>query len=1319
MKRSLSIDLGLLIFALLFVLGSGTVGYTWCSGDHPERSPGLPCGCHGGGGGGGDSDDVPPCGRPHVSVNLFTGDLVIRDKPVSYQMAGGDFPFVVTYSAQSGEVTTLGAHWMHAYGTRLFIDMPNGIGFLDGGTGREKYFPWDPVRREFSSSYHYACHANHQEDGGGNITEIGIIQEPPPGVGKRTADSPSDAMPPSARELKFTPDGKIFEVTIKGGPSLTFSYVEEFLTKLVDANGRETTLTYDGNDRLAQVTVPGGQHAHLTYDGSGRLSTVTDAVGDTYTYGYSGADTKVTSITEPSGREIEFTYTTFAGRPAIASIAVVGQPSTAVAFSYAPQGNGQLYVDVTQTKDGEPRVTRYIYENTNDEPNGRYLGMLLSVVQDCGDASHLNYTQAMAYNSHAKVIKYRDSYQTETGGKEHRHWYYYEDANLPLSLTKFIDGENADANPPTSGCPAYRFYYDSADPESGGFGNLTKVTTPESRELDINYVTGTRRISSIVLKDRDINNNPVDRTTSFTYWDATTGYQVKTITDGRGNVTTFYYDSNWYLDYIDPPFGGNVNVTANTVGDITAVTDGNGNTTSYQWDGIHRLTQITYPDVGAGQKSVHLDWTCCGLDQVTDENGRVTKAEYDDYTNWLTKLHEDYYGLNYLTQYTYDETGNPKTVTNGRGKTTSYTYNGADQVTRADYPDGTHEDWTYHDDGRVASHTDGRGRTTAFRYNADDELWGPAGSGYAAINYPNDADVNLSRDLDGLITAITDGSGTSSAAYYPSGWLKTLTNGVGKTVTYQYNGVGLVSRLTTPGSLNFDYGYNALNLPATVSNPNGVSLSFTYDNGGRLSRITHPGSYLEYQYNARDWITAVLNRNTGGVGVMCDARYYYQDGGLWDHAGNPLKKVENWGGLDYPTTYRYDHVYRLTEDTRRDGQGLINWQYLFGYDQVGNRTSRTRNGVTVTYTYDDNDKLVSASNGSLFGYDGSGNMTSVSGPLGSWSLVYDDESRPTSITYPTGSDSFLWNALGQRMRATLNGTVKRYVYDGDRVVEQTDDAGSVVARYTNTSPSYYAPLLHMWVASGGLSRYPLYDAQGTVRRLADDSGAKTDYYTHSAFGQEYTPSGTTPNPYRFGGAWGYITDTPGSGLLQLGARFYWPEVGRFIQQDPAGDGVNWYVYGYDNPLVWADPSGLWAPDVHLRWTECAAQEVGFSPELARAIAQAAYDIDNFWTLMGLPHFDFAPLGFTLQTKQEFADINAALAGTRWADFDRAGAIRALGEAVHAIQDDYAHGTARFWQHQSWMDEPNDPRRRQAALDAQAATRAFLWRWAARYAGRRW
>ena len=216
----------------------------------------------------------------------------------------------------------------------------------------------------------------------------------------------------------------------------------------------------------------------------------------------------------------------------------------------------------------------------------------------------------------------------------------------------------------------------------------------------------------------------------------------------------------------------------------------------------------------------------------------------------------------------------------------------------------------------------------------------------------------------------------------------------------------------------------------------------------------------------------------------------------------------------------------------------------------------------------------SADDGSSFGYDANGNMTSVSGPLGSWTLAYDDQNRLTSMAYPSGTDTFTYNALGQRMRANLNGSVLRYIYSGDRVVEQTDDEGNMLTRYGLATGSYYDPLLGLEFADGD-QRYPLSDLIGTARRLVDESGTATDAYSLDAFGR-YMDGWTnqTPSPYRFGGAWGYTTDTPGSGLLQLGARFYWPEVGRFVSQDPIGDGVNWYAYADDNPLTGIDPEGL-------------------------------------------------------------------------------------------------------------------------------------------------
>ena len=156
----------------------------------------------------------------------------------------------------------------------------------------------------------------------------------------------------------------------------------------------------------------------------------------------------------------------------------------------------------------------------------------------------------------------------------------------------------------------------------------------------------------------------------------------------------------------------------------------------------------------------------------------------------------------------------------------------------------------------------------------------------------------------------------------------------------------------------------------------------------------------------------------------------------------------------------------------------------------------------------------------------------------------------------------------------LNGAPRRYFYNGERVLEELSDSGTMQARYTTENDSYYGQWLHLYRPTGSLSRFPMYDNIGSTRGLLDASGTATDWYELDTFGRQMFASGPTPNPYRFGGAWGYITDTPGSGLLQLGARLYWPEVGRFVQQGPAGEGANRYAYADGNPLTGRDPEGL-------------------------------------------------------------------------------------------------------------------------------------------------
>ncbi len=75
---------------------------------------------------------------------------------------------------------------------------------------------------------------------------------------------------------------------------------------------------------------------------------------------------------------------------------------------------------------------------------------------------------------------------------------------------------------------------------------------------------------------------------------------------------------------------------------------------------------------------------------------------------------------------------------------------------------------------------------------------------------------------------------------------------------------------------------------------------------------------------------------------------------------------------------------------------------------------------------------------------------------------------------------------------------------------------------------------------------------------------------YDSFGNQATEDETDTNPFRYAGEY-FDAET---GQIYLRNRYYDPATGRFISEDPVRDGLNWYVYAGNNPVLFVDPFGL-------------------------------------------------------------------------------------------------------------------------------------------------
>ncbi|MBP7263999.1 MAG: RHS repeat-associated core domain-containing protein [Spirochaetia bacterium] len=188
------------------------------------------------------------------------------------------------------------------------------------------------------------------------------------------------------------------------------------------------------------------------------------------------------------------------------------------------------------------------------------------------------------------------------------------------------------------------------------------------------------------------------------------------------------------------------------------------------------------------------------------------------------------------------------------------------------------------------------------------------------------------------------------------------------------------------------------------------------------------------------------------------------------------------------------------------------------------------------------------------------------------SAVYRSEAGTDAATAPVST--YRYDPNGLRILKTTADTETLYPYGVDgTLLEETrmvmaDPSQTVRLDFVHA----FGTILAWQEHSETITRryWAISDHLGSVSGASDESGTLVMRQDYDAFGNPHDallPGLTGP---RFTGKdW-----DEEAGLCYFNARWYDPELGRFITEDPIRDGVNWYGYVNNRPLNLVDPSGL-------------------------------------------------------------------------------------------------------------------------------------------------
>ena len=879
------------------------------------------------------------------------------------------------------------------------------------------------------------------------------------------------------------------------------------------------------------------------YDSDGRLVSITNRAGLTQTLGYSAG--LLTQVTDPFGRSLSFTHTPQG------FIATMTDPAGGV-YSYAYNSDGMLS-SVTYP-DGKVRT--YVYNEPAYTSGSNQPAALTGIVDENSDRfANFGYDGSgkSVLTEHAGGV---NRYTVSIGGG----------VNLvidPLGTTRIYNyGDHFGllktagvGNPPCPSCgPAGAAYDARGFPSSmSNYNNITTTFAYDARGLENSRTEGSglRTIATAWHPAFSLPQTITEplRTTNFIY-DPSGNLTQKTITAaGQTRTWNFTYDSRGLMLMADGPRTDALDISANTY-------DAQGN-----------LTSVTN---ALGQSTAIGPYDANGRPlRMTDTNGLVTQLTYDARGRLVTR--------------------------NAGGETTTYTYDGVGQLTRVTLPDGSSLQYTYDAAHRLTAITDSLGNRIAYTLDAmgnrtREDIYDAASTLVGTKRRVYDTNNRLTQEIgaagqitaytydnEGNVTQVTDPlSHRTLNSYDALNRLFQVRDELSGFVRYTYDTLDQLTQVTDQRNLATNYTVNGLGNVTQVQSPDTGVTASTFDAAGNvLTRTDAKGQVTTYAYDGLNRVTAISYASDASLNVA----FTYDQGangigrltGLTDNSGSTSHAYEvhgrltsetrTIGGVTYVTSYAYDNAGRLSAVTYPSGR-------LVSYSRDGlgrvSGISTTQFGVTqvlltgVSYRPFGPEQVLSFGNNSTYtrSYDQDGRIAGFTLPGQTRNVIYDAASRITSIADPvTPANSFSagYDVLDRLTSYAGPGVSQTFQYDA--VGNRTRQSIGVGAWFTT-----YAATSNRIVNTGGpTAKTFTFDADGSI---VNDTLRSFGYDARGRMSQATTSAGSIQ----------YVVNAMGQRVQKTVAGvatvFHYDSGGRLIAETDAAGAVKVeYVYLNDIPLA--------------------------------------------------------------------------------------------------------------------------------------------------------